>query len=52
MFAFNKPTEKATTSNELNVKATSHSNVIVNGVNIFYREAGDVSKPTILLLHG
>ena len=26
--------------------------VIINGVDIFYREAGDKSKPTILLLHG
>ncbi len=31
---------------------TYHNTVNVNGVNIFYREAGDVSKPTILLLHG
>jgi pimeloyl-ACP methyl ester carboxylesterase len=26
--------------------------VAVNGVNIFYREAGDKNKPTIILLHG
>jgi len=26
--------------------------VTIKGVNIFYREAGDKSKPTILLLHG
>lgn len=26
--------------------------ITVNGVNIFYREAGDDTKPTILLLHG
>ena len=31
---------------------TFHKNVKVNGLNIFYREAGDVTKPTILLLHG
>ncbi len=31
---------------------TFHKNVTVNDVNIFYREAGDVNKPTILLLHG
>ncbi len=31
---------------------TFHKNVTVNGINIFYREAGDVNKPTILLLHG
>jgi len=39
-----------------NIKVTKnpslHKNVKVNGVNIFYREAGDVNKPTILLLHG
>ena len=31
---------------------TFHRNVSVNGHNIFYREAGDPSKPTILFLHG
>lgn len=34
------------------VAATLHKTVKVNGVDIFYREAGDVTKPTILLLHG
>ncbi|WP_142784664.1 alpha/beta fold hydrolase [Changchengzhania lutea] len=40
--------------NEVNLEeqATFHKNVTVNGLNIFYREAGDVNKPTILLLHG
>ena len=33
-------------------QATLHKTVKVNGLNIFYREAGDVNKPTILLLHG
>lgn len=32
--------------------STLHKTVEVDGVNIFYREAGDVNKPTILLLHG
>lgn len=32
--------------------ATSHKTVNINGVNVFYREAGDTNKPTILLLHG
>lgn len=32
--------------------ATSHNTVEVNGVDIFYREAGPTGKPTILLLHG
>ena len=31
---------------------TLHKSIDVNGLNIFYREAGDISKPTILLLHG
>ena len=31
---------------------TYHRNVSVNGHNIFYRESGDPSKPTILFLHG
>ena len=31
---------------------TLHRTVEVDGVNIFYREAGDINKPTILLLHG
>jgi pimeloyl-ACP methyl ester carboxylesterase len=32
--------------------ATLHKTIEVDGVNIFYREAGDTDKPTILLLHG
>lgn len=31
---------------------THFRNAIVNGRKIFYREAGDPSAPTILLLHG
>jgi pimeloyl-ACP methyl ester carboxylesterase len=31
---------------------TFHKNIMVDGVNIFYREAGGLDKPTILLLHG
>lgn len=31
---------------------TSHKTVKVDGLDIFYREAGDKSKPVILLLHG
>jgi pimeloyl-ACP methyl ester carboxylesterase len=33
-------------------QATLYKTLKVNGLNIFYREAGDVNKPTILLLHG
>lgn len=29
-----------------------HKTIEVNGINIFYREAGSKDKPTILLLHG
>ena len=31
---------------------TSYHTIEVNGVDVFYREAGSKSKPTILLLHG
>ena len=30
----------------------SYNTAQIDGLNIFYREAGDKSKPTILLLHG
>ena len=30
----------------------TYNTVKIDGVNVFYREAGDKSKPTILLLHG
>lgn len=29
-----------------------NKSIVVNGINIFYREAGDISNPSILLLHG
>ncbi len=32
--------------------ATTYKTVQVNGLDIFYREAGPKSAPTILLLHG
>ncbi len=35
-----------------NHQPTTHKTIEINGVNIFYREAGNESKPTILLLHG
>jgi pimeloyl-ACP methyl ester carboxylesterase len=31
---------------------THHKTVDVNGLDVFYREAGDPAKPSILLLHG
>jgi pimeloyl-ACP methyl ester carboxylesterase len=32
--------------------ATRFCRTTINGVDLFYREAGDPSKPTIVLLHG
>ena len=53
LFSFNstKITKTEITKGKT-TQSTFHKNINVNGVNIFYREAGDVSKPTILLLHG
>jgi pimeloyl-ACP methyl ester carboxylesterase len=34
------------------VTQTQHKSVKVNGLDIFYREAGPASAPTVLLLHG
>jgi pimeloyl-ACP methyl ester carboxylesterase len=31
---------------------TKYQTIQVNGINVFYREAGDAASPTILLLHG
>lgn len=31
---------------------TKYQTIDVNGLNIFYREAGDVNKPTLVLFHG
>ncbi len=52
IFSFNTITEKTINNITQNTETTFHKNVTINGVNIFYREAGDVNKPTILLLHG
>jgi pimeloyl-ACP methyl ester carboxylesterase len=46
------PVNDSTTKVEIKANATLYKTVKVNGLDIFYREAGDVSKPTILLLHG
>ena len=52
-FSFESSTNDNVVTNEDRIaNPTLHKNVMVNGVNIFYREAGDVNKPTILLLHG
>jgi len=53
LVSFQNPnSEQKETKVELTNNPTFHKNVTVNGLNIFYREAGDVNKPTILLLHG
>jgi pimeloyl-ACP methyl ester carboxylesterase len=39
-------------SAEVSVTRTLHKTVSVNGLDIFYREAGDKDAPTLLLLHG
>jgi pimeloyl-ACP methyl ester carboxylesterase len=31
---------------------TKYQTIQVNGINVFYREAGNVASPTVLLLHG
>ena len=36
----------------MNTKAVSFKTLSVNGLKIFYREAGDPRKPKVLLLHG
>ena len=34
------------------MRATTYKSIDVDGVSIFYREAGDPERPTLLLLHG
>ena len=36
----------------MNYKKVSFKSIKIDGINIFYREAGNKDKPTILLLHG
>ena len=31
---------------------TNHRTIKIDGLNIFYREAGDASAPALVLLHG
>ena len=31
---------------------TSHRKIDIDGVNVFYREAGEPGRPQLLLLHG
>ena len=39
-------------TNKGDANGTSYHTIEINGVDVFYREAGSKSKPTILLLHG
>jgi pimeloyl-ACP methyl ester carboxylesterase len=41
-----------TTTSARQTAATKHRSVQVDGLDIFYREAGDPANPTVLLLHG
>jgi len=53
VFAFNAPKEiNELTSKKIEKEPTFHKTIKVNGVDLFYREAGDITKPTIVLLHG
>ena len=53
LLSFENPTnDEAIVNVKEKTQATLHKTIEVNGLNIFYREAGDVNKPTILLLHG
>jgi len=52
MVSYSSVENENSTTTEIASLPTFHKNVEVNGLNVFYREAGDRSKPTILLLHG
>ncbi len=44
-------TQKTTTESET-INAVSHKTIKIDGLDIFYREAGNPQNPTLLLLHG
>lgn len=53
ILSFSKPGQQLATKQAVEIDhPTLHKTVKVNGLDIFYREAGDLDKPTILLLHG
>lgn len=53
LFSFESPeNNNKTIHKKEKMQKTLHKTVKINGLDIFYREAGDVNKPTILLLHG
>jgi len=47
-----KSSEKSETVLNISDLKTSYKSIEIKGLDIFYREAGDKNKPTILLLHG
>jgi pimeloyl-ACP methyl ester carboxylesterase len=50
--AYAAPAAEKPTANVAQTASVSYRTVKVDGVNIFYREAGPKNAPTILLLHG
>lgn len=44
--------EKNTISKTIIYKPVEYKTVLVDGLSIFYREAGEINKPTIILFHG
>ena len=45
-------TTTTTTTTTATTATTSHKTLTVDGLSIFYREAGDPTNPKLLLLHG
>lgn len=52
MPAFEASAAPASTPSTLNEAAVSYHTTVVDGVKVFYREAGPKNAPTVLLLHG
>jgi len=48
----NSPSKSSLTINKSKNSALKYKTLDVNGINIAYREAGNVNNPTIVLLHG
>ena len=47
-----RPAEQCPADNLLSEATTTYRTVSVDGLNVFYREAGNPNAPTVLLLHG
>jgi pimeloyl-ACP methyl ester carboxylesterase len=52
LYAFNTVTNEPVMTLSSSTAKTSYKSIKIKGLDIFYREAGDKNKPTILLLHG